>query len=331
MESKKGKPGARALRVLVTGAEGFVGRHLCRHILETGRRVYGTIFPGCPPELVERVPGCEYRPGDITDASFIQSLLQWARPDWIIHLAAVSFPPEATRHPEEAWRINLCGTLNLFESVRVSRRRPRILFIGSADEYGAPAPDRIPITENSPLSPVNVYGGTKAAGDMAAAFFAERHGLDIVRVRPFNHTGPGQSPRFVCSDFARQVAEAMVSPGSKRTMSVGNLEARRDFSDVRDIVRAYVCALERGVKGEAYNIASGSAVRIGDMLAKLMQAAGVKIEIKQDPSRLRSADVPLVVGDSTKFRQATGWKPEIPFDQTLRDLLDYWRRQLTKR
>jgi GDP-4-dehydro-6-deoxy-D-mannose reductase len=246
-----------------------------------------------------------------------------------MHLAAVSFPPDATQHPEGAWRINLCGTLNVFESVRVSGLSPRILFIGSSDEYGHPAPERIPITESCPLSPVNVYGSTKAAGDMAAAFFAERHGLDIVRVRPFNHTGPGQSPRFVCSDFARQVAEAKVRPDSKKTMSVGNLEARRDFSDVRDIVRAYLCALERGVKGEVYNIASGSAVQIGDMLAKLMDIAGVKIEITQDPARLRSTDVPLVVGDSSKFRRATGWKPQIPFDQTLRDLFEYWREQLS--
>jgi GDP-4-dehydro-6-deoxy-D-mannose reductase len=175
---------------------------------------------------------------------------------------------------------------------------------------------------------VNLYGSSKAAADIASLFYVERHGLDIVRVRAFNHTGPGQSPRFVCSDFARQVASAALRPKTRQPILAGNLEARRDFSDVRDVIRAYVLALERCPKGEVYNIASGKAVRIGDMLSKLIVLSGVQIKIKQDSRRFRPLDAPVVVGDSTKFRRATGWQPRIPFDKTLQDLLEYWRANL---
>jgi len=339
------------LKVLVTGATGFVGQHLCRRLAELGHRVFAA---DCIAGPARTFPGCEYRACDVCEFTALRAALRWARPDWIFHLAAISSPPEAARHPDETWRTNFLGTVHLYEAVRLSKRKPRILFVGSSDEYGAPPQERLPIDETCPLSPTGVYGSSKAAADLASAFFVERHGLDIVRVRPFNHTGPGQSPRFVCSDFARQVAEAARRPLRKRTMLVGNLDARRDFTDVRDIVRAYVLALERCPKGEVYNIASGKAVRVGDILEKLIALADAKIEVRLDPKRLRPSDAPRIVGDASKFRRATGvfahrptgtagrnaglaglpvrknsgWRPGIPLDDTLRDLLEYWRAQL---
>ena len=316
------------MKALVTGAGGFVGQHLCRRLVEDGHKVYGATHPAERLRGEQRVRGCSYRPCNVCDFAALRDGLKWASPDWIVHLAAISSPPDAARHPDETWRTNFIGTMRLYEAVRLSGLKPRILFVGSSDEYGAPPPENLPIDETCPLSPVGVYGGSKAAADLASGFFVERYGLDIVRCRPFNHTGPGQSPRFVCSDFARQVAQAALRPSRRRIMLVGNLEVRRDFTDVRDVVRAYVAALQRCAKGEVYNIASETAARIGDILDKLIALTGVKIEVRPDPERLRANDAPRIVGDASKFRLATGWRPEIPLDDTLWDLLEYWRVQI---
>jgi GDP-4-dehydro-6-deoxy-D-mannose reductase len=285
-----------------------------------------------PPDLAD-VPR---HPGDITDAAAVERVLREAAPRWIFHLAAISHPGTCRENPSFAWEVNFFGTRNLYRSAARVVPEARVLFVGSAAEYGRPAPGDLPLTEDAPLRPDDVYAATKAAGDLLGADFARSRRLDVIRVRPFNHIGPGQGKGFVASDFASQIAriERGLQPPRIET---GSLDAVRDFTDVRDVVRAYVLLMERGESGAVYNVCSGVSRSVRELLDGLLASSVVKCEIVS--SAAKTGTVPttegraplssdVVVGSAEALRAATGWEPRIPWQQTLAELLDDWRNRV---
>jgi len=315
------------LRALITGAGGFVGRHVCAYLLaHTDWELMGTVYPH-PVETQPKDSCLRLRHADLRDPELVQALVSEVQPDYILHLAAQSFVPTSFADPWDTLQNNIRAQLNLLEAVRRSARDVRVLVIGSNEEYGAPRPDELPQTEESPLRPNNPYAVSKVAQDLLGLQYHLAYGLPVVRVRPFNHTGPGQAPRFVVPAFASQIAR--IEAGLQEpVMKVGNLEVARDFTDVRDIVRAYHLAVTQGEPGEVYNLASGQARSVQGILEKLLCLSAVEIRVERDPERYRPVDVPVVCGSAHKFRRLTGWEPEIPFEQTVQDVLTYWRDQV---
>jgi GDP-4-dehydro-6-deoxy-D-mannose reductase len=249
------------------------------------------------------------------------------RPEYIFHLAAQPFVPLSLSDPAGTLVNNILGELHIFQAVIEAQLSPRIMIVGSGEEYGLIQPDEIPVSESNPLRPNSPYATSKVAQDMLALQYFITHKLQTVRVRAFNHVGPRQSPDFVVSNFARQIA--VIEAGlHEPVVKVGNLEARRDLTDVRDMVRAYHLAITKGAPGEVYNIGYGRAVAVQDVLDALVAMTHADVRVEQDPSRMRPADVPIVVCDSSRFRAQTGWEPEIPLEQSLRDTLDYWRAEI---
>lgn len=264
---------------------------------------------------------------DITDSHNVLTAIKEVQPNYIFHLAAQSFVPTSWRAPQETFITNAIGTLNILEAVKNLEIETRIQIAGSSEEYGFVKPEEIPITEDSLLRPQSPYGVSKVAADLFGQQYHKSYGMHIIVTRAFNHTGPRRGEVFVVSDFSKQIAE--IEKGLRDpVMYVGNLEAKRDFSDVRDIANAYWLALEKGKPGEVYNICSGKAISIRELLSRLLELSTTEIEIKQDPSKFRPSDVPLLQGDSTKFRSQTGWGATIPFEKTLRDTLEYWREEV---
>lgn len=249
-----------------------------------------------------------------------------SKPDYIFHLAAQSFVPMSWRAPTDTMETNLIGTIHLFEAVRKLKISPKIQFAGSSEEYGFVYPDELPIKEENPLRPLSPYGVSKLAADKLSYQYCISYGLHIVVTRGFNHIGPRRGDVFVTSNFAKQIAE--IEKGKEPVIHVGNLEASRDFTDVRDMVRAYLLALEKCQPAEPYNICSGKTIRIKDVLDMLLSMTDKQIEIRQDPDRMRPSDVDVLQGDCSKFKKQTGWKQTIPFEKTLEDLLDYWRERV---
>jgi len=296
------------VRVFVTGAEGFVGGHLLPRLESDGHDVVAT-----DREL------------DVGDAAAVDAFVAKLRPDAIVHLAAVSSVPESRREPTLTYRVNFLGTRSILAAATRHAPDSRVLLVGSSDEYGSAEPDAPAFTEASPLRPESPYSRTKAAASLLGADFAER-GLGVVRVRAFNHTGPGQSDVFVVSSFARQLAE-IESGRREPLMRVGNLDSVRDFLDVRDVVEAYVRLLEPGVPPAVYNVASGRGLRIGAILERLCSFATRRPTIETDPARMRPTD--RSVGDASRLRAATGWEPRVAFDDTLAELLQDWRRRIS--
>jgi GDP-4-dehydro-6-deoxy-D-mannose reductase len=261
---------------------------------------------------------------DLRDATSTRDTIEKVRPDWIFHLAAQSFVPTSWIAPTESLMTNILGQVNIFEAVRHMGLKCRIQLACSSEEYGMVYPDEVPIRETNPLRPLSPYAVSKVAQDVLGYQYWMSWKIDIVRTRGFNHEGPRRGPVFVASDFAKQIAD--IEKGLRApVVHVGNLQAKRDFSDVRDMVRAYWLALEKGEPGEVYNIATGRSWAIQEVLDLLLSMTQAKIEVRQDPARLRPSDVPILQGDASKFVKATGWQPTIPFEKTLRDMLDYWR------
>ncbi len=311
------------MRVLVTGASGFVGRHLVETLAhERGEAaVAGLVRPGTAAEgRIETIP-C-----DLDDQSAVLRALERARPEQVVHLAAQSSPRLSFEDPEGTLRTNVFGLLHILEAVRRLALRPRILVIGSAEEYGAVDAQAGPVGEDAPLRPRSPYAASKVAQAVLARQYAASHGIDVVLTRTFNHTGPGRGEDFAESSFARQIArvEAGAQPP---VLAVGNLDTVRDFTDVRDVCRAYAALLERGVSGETYNVCSGTGVRIGAILDELLSLAAVRPDVRVDAARLRASDNPVVVGNPAKLRAATAWQPQLPLRRTLADLLAYWRER----
>lgn len=298
-------------RALVTGASGFAAPFLIQHLLGEGCEVVGTVHgPG------KKLPGsCRSLPLDVTDAQAVRRAVAEIRPDEIYHLAGLTRP--ASGAVSEFYAINFGGALNLLEAAREEAPETGILLVGSAYAYGRV--DR-PIAESEPLNPTNHYGVSKAAADMLGHSYAFQ-GLRVVNARPFNHSGPGQSPDFLLPTLVEQFSE--IKEGRRKpSVKLGNLDSVRDLSDVRDVVRAYVLALRKGSPGEAYNVGSGRGIPVRELFDLVRQQAGVEIELIVEPSRVRAGDIPYLVADINKARKELGWRPTIPLEQTVREMLE---------
>jgi len=318
------------MRVLITGITGFAGSHLAEYILNhhPDVEVYGTVRWRSRMENIRHIENrVELFEADLKDIVSLQSCLAHVKPDRIFHLAAQSFVPTSWKCPAETFAINAIGQVNLFEAVRSLNLSPRIHVAGSSEEYGQVNADEVPMKETNPLRPLSPYAVSKVAQDLLGYQYFRSYGMHIVRTRGFNHTGPRRGEVFVTSTFAKQIAE--IEAGKREPIiHVGNLEAKRDFTDVRDMVEAYWLTLEKGEDGEVYNIGSGVARSMKEVLETLLSLSKVNVRVEVDARRLRPSDVPILVSDSSKFVKLTGWKPKIPFVQTMGDLLDYWRERV---
>ena len=313
------------MKVLITGICGFVGGYLYRYLAKAGHTVCGTRLEG--ERIPEFLKDTEIHVLDLTHKEAVGDVLRASRPDAVCHLAAQSSVALSWKDPALTWQVNVIGTIHLLEGVRALGLHPRILLIGSSEEYGKVESYEFPPSEFHPLRPANPYAASKAGQEMLGKLYTEAYGMEIVMVRAFNHTGPGQTPAFVIPDFAKRIA--MMEKGRMpKELLVGNLDAVRDFSDVRDIVRGYAMLLEQGKAGEAYNIGSGQGYAIKDLLDRLLAMTEEAITVSPDPERMRPSDVPVLVGDIGKIREQIGWEPEIPMDKTLRDVLAYWRQNV---
>jgi len=315
------------MKVLITGITGFAGSHLAEYLLAKKKdvEIHGIQRWRSDIENIEQFKDkVVLHECDIKDYHSVKGALTKIMPDKIFHLAAQSFVPTSWHAPAETITTNIIGELNFFEAVRELKINPWIQIACSSEEYGMVYENEVPIKETNPLRPLSPYGVSKVGQDLLGYQYHESYGLNIVRTRAFNHEGPRRGEVFVTSNFAKQLAE-IEKKKKPPILYVGNLDARRDYTDVRDVVRAYWLATEKCVAGEVYNICSGRDWKIKDMLDYLLKLSKVKVEVKQDPSRMRPSDVQILLGDNTKFTKQTGWKPEIPFEKTLEDLLNYWR------
>jgi GDP-4-dehydro-6-deoxy-D-mannose reductase len=316
------------VRVLVFGATGFAGRYLVDELLRRGCDVVGAArrldaaSTAPHPIALDRVPLLRC---DVTEPEEVRAVLAETCPDATVLLSGLASPPAANRDPRQAYAVHAMGAVNVLEAVAAVARPIRVLVVTSSEAYGSTGVDHSPLDEDAALKPTTIYAASKAAADLAAGAFVSARGVDVIRVRPFNHTGPGQGAGFVCPDFAGQVA-AIVAGRQAPVIEVGNLEVSRDFLDVRDVVRGYADALERGRTGEIYNLCSGSGVTIRSILDDLCALAGVRPEIRVVAERHRPAEVPAYWGSGARAAQVLRWEPTIPWRQTLTDLLDWCRR-----
>jgi GDP-4-dehydro-6-deoxy-D-mannose reductase len=317
------------MRVLITGITGFVGSHMAEHALANGATVFGASRWRSRPENIEHLRSrITLLESDLRDVSSVQALIEQSRPDFVVHLAAQSFVGSSWQTPAETLTTNILSQVNLFEAVRTAKLTPRILCVGSSEEYGLVYEDELPIRETNPLRPLSPYAVSKVTQDVMGFQYWKSYGLPIVRTRAFAHEGPRRGDVFVTSNIAKQVAE--IEAGVRLPLvRIGDVKPRRDFSDVRDIVRGYWLLLERGEAGEVYNLCSGrswSIQQVLDFLLAASTAEGIAVEV--DPARLRPSDVMVLEGDPSKIEKATGWKVEIPFERTLTELLEYWRERV---
>ena len=316
------------MRVLITGITGFVGSHMAECALAKGAQVFGSTRWRSKTDNIEHLRSkVTFIESDLRDLSSVRALLEISVPDYVVHLAAQSFVGVSWHAPAETLTTNIISQVNLLEALRGLKMSPRFLAAGSSEEYGLVLEGELPIKETNPLRPLSPYAVSKVTQDMMAYQYFKSYGLPIVRTRAFNHEGPRRGDVFVTSNFARQVAE--IEAGMREpVVYVGDLTPRRDYSDVRDIVRGYWLLLERGQPGEVYNLCSGRSWSIQQVLDFVLNLSTVKgITVKTDPARLRPSDVMILEGDPTKMHKATGWKVEIPFERTLTELLDYWRQR----
>jgi GDP-4-dehydro-6-deoxy-D-mannose reductase len=320
-------------RALITGITGFAGSHLAEYLLaeQPDVEVFGIYrwrsrMDNLEREVRQKVTLVEC---DLRDYTSVHAALSQSRPDYVFHLAAQSFVPSSWKAPNETMVTNVIGQTNLFEGIRALGLDPAVQIACSSEEYGLVHPDEVPIREDNPLRPLSPYAVSKVAQDMMGYQYFESYGLKVIRTRGFNHTGPRRGDVFVTSNFAKQLAT--IEAGlAEPVIRVGNLEAVRDFTDVRDMVRAYWLAVTKARPGEVYNVATGSGITIQAMLDKLLAMSKVEVRVEPDPERMRPSDVVRLIGDATKFKADTGWEPRIPFDKTLADLLDYWRQRVSR-
>lgn len=314
-------------KALITGISGFAGSYLTEFLLSKGYQVSGTFYDKSTfTNIAILLNKIKIFQCDIVNYESFKKIIAEVNPDEIYHLAAITFIPTSVSNPKTTFDTNLYGTLNLYNAVRELGIKPKVLFVGSSDEYGLVKRENIPINEYCPLNPTNPYSISKTSADYLSYFYFMTYHLNIIRVRPFNHIGPRQSAEFVTSDFAKQIADIEKSIKNP-IVEVGNLEAQRDFTDVRDMVAAYWLALQEGKAGEVYNLCSGNGISIDNILTRFLNLSEKKIKITRDPERYRPIDIPLLVGDCRKFLKQTFWKPLIPIEETLKDILNYWRKK----
>ncbi len=315
------------MRALVTGSGGFAGSHLVDFLLSrTDVEVYGTLYYGIDP-VESQTDRVKFLEADLLEPEHARRVIAASKPDLLFHLAGHAGVGDSWSKPWSTFESNVKMTLNLFLAIKEAGLKTRVLVVGSNEEYGLVRPEDLPQSEETPFRPLNPYGVSKVAQDMLALQFFQSEKMDVVRVRPFNHIGPRQRPGFVVSAFAYQIAriEAGLQPPE---ISVGNLTTRRDFTDVRDMVRGYWLAITEGASGDVYNIGSGESHPIREVLDVLTAACKVDVKVVTDPDRFRPAEVPETLCDASKFRNLTGWKPEIPFRQSVLDTLEYWREKI---
>jgi GDP-4-dehydro-6-deoxy-D-mannose reductase len=307
--------------VLVTGVSGFVGPHLARALVASGARVVGLGVEPAPPA---GIPLEGWHVADLREPAAVARAVALAQPDAVVHLAGQSSAARSFEDPAATFEANVTGTRNLLEAARGGAPMARVLVVGSSEVYG-PQPEGSHAGEETPFGPVSPYAASKAEADrLAEAYGQEPHALDVIRVRAFSHTGPGQNPAFVVPGFAQQIA-AIESGRAEPVLRVGNLEVVRDLSDVRDVVRAYLALLEHGTRGAAYNVCRGEGVRLTEVVRRLVELARVAIRVEVDLARLRPADILWLVGDPSRIARDTGWHAEISLEQTLGDVLGEWR------
>ncbi len=310
------------MKSLIIGCAGFVGPYLIRHLRdELGREVYVTKMPH---EMISE-EGVKVFDLNILDKDASCELLSEIQPDEIFHLAAQSSVAVSWKNPALTVDVNVKGGVNVLDAIRDTVPKARVLLIGSGEEYGHVKNEEMPIKEENAVRPGNIYAATKVCQNLLGAIYAEAYQMDVMMVRAFNHIGPNQIPQFVVADFCKQVAD--IEAGHQEpVMKVGNLSVRRDFTDVRDVVRAYGTIMQKGKAGETYNVGSGHAIAIQEILDKILAESKADITVEKDPEKFRPVDVPVIEADTTKLRSTTGWEPKIPLEQTIRETLDYWRK-----
>ncbi len=307
-------------KALITGINGFAGTHLNNLLVSQGYEIYGSVKPD------SEVPhDSNFFPVDILDFEGLKTVIEKISPDYIFHLAALTSPAESFKNPSNTLTTNIAGQLNILEAVKqLQLIETRVLVVSSAEVYGAASGHDLPIDEDTPLKPLSPYAVSKIAQDYLGYQYFFSQNVKAIRVRPFNNIGPNQGPIFVVPSFARQIAE--IEKGKKEPiLKVGNLEAKRDFTDVRDMVRAYQLILEKGEPGAVYNIGSGKSHRIQEILDIFLSLSDANIIVEKDPALMRPGDIPELLCDYSKMHDITGWRPEIDIHTTLRDTLDYWR------
>jgi GDP-4-dehydro-6-deoxy-D-mannose reductase len=314
------------LRALITGISGFVGSHLAEYLLEaTDWEIAGTVF-GPYGNIADLCGHLELYPAELSRLDVVTFVLEQARPDAIFHLAAQPLVSASRRNPWGTLETNIRMQLSLLEGVAQVKPDCQVLVVGSSEEYGQVSPEALPVDEDTPLRPMNAYALSKVAQDLMGLQYHLADKLHIVRVRPFNHIGPRQRLGFVTADFASQIAAAELGL-QPPVIAVGNLDARRDFSDVRDVVQAYAALMTQGLPGQVYNVGAGESHSIGEILDTLLAMSRVPIEVRQDPDRMRPSETPDIVCDAARIRNLCGWHTTIPLEQSLQDVLDYWRQE----
>ena len=319
-----------ALKALITGVKGFVGSYLAEYLAASEMEILGLSPSGESEDNIGSIKGrLHLYDADLRDASSVTAIIEEVKPDLVFHLAAQASVSRSWQDPEGTLVNNIVGQLNLLQAVIKADINPRILILGSNEEYGSVPIDKLPVREDYPLRPINPYAVSKVAQDMLGYQYYASHKLQCIRVRPFNHLGPRQSETFVSASFAKQVAKAELGL-SEPVIHVGDLTIKRDYTDVRDIVRGYLLLITKGEPGEVYNIGSGRMTTIGAILDFFVRRSKVSLSIKQDPELLRPSDAPATLSDCSKIRSQTGWEPKVPVEQTLADILEYWRERVTK-
>jgi GDP-4-dehydro-6-deoxy-D-mannose reductase len=321
------------MRVLVTGIDGFVGSHLAEFLLGVeGVQVFGTVLESeTGPNITAIAANLVLKRADVRDAERVLNVFRDVRPDRVIHLAAQPFVPTSVQDPTSTLQVNVFGTLSVLEAARkMGEDRgtpPSVLLVSSGEVYGHVPSHRQPITEESPLSPQNPYAASKASTELIARSYRSTYGIEVTTARPFNHAGPRQNPTFVTSEFGHRFAE-IASGRSEPRLRVGNIEAQRDFTDVRDVVRAYWALFDRESTESVFNVCAGHAYPIREVVTLYQEITGIEVEIVSGEEKARPYDTLLFVGSNERLRLATGWSPIVPFRDTLRDVFLYWREQM---